>query len=239
MNYFYITGTSRGIGKALAEKLLKNENNRVIGISRNISIEHKNYQHIKLDLSDMEKVQQFRFNNHSDAKKIALINNSGMLGDIKQLGRMNNEQIITTYNVNISSPTVLINKFLNKYNTFKGEMIILNISSGAAKYPVASWSTYCSTKAALDMIAKVADAEKNEKNTQNLKIYSIAPGIVDTKMQDEIREIPESDFSNVNSFIDFKENNDLVNINDVANQLIDIMENTNKYNDVIMDLRNV
>ena len=51
MNLFYITGTSSGIGFALANLLLKDSNNIVIGLSRRNNIEHKNYHHITHDLS--------------------------------------------------------------------------------------------------------------------------------------------------------------------------------------------
>jgi len=48
LNYYYITGTSRGIGKAFAEYLLEDPSNYVIGISREKTIEHPNYRHFFL-----------------------------------------------------------------------------------------------------------------------------------------------------------------------------------------------
>ncbi len=56
MNYFFITGSSKGLGKALSELLLNNNNNFVYGFARNCSITHKNYTHIKLDFSDLKKI---------------------------------------------------------------------------------------------------------------------------------------------------------------------------------------
>lgn len=80
-NYYYITGTSRGIGSALADLLLQNNNNFVFGISRTCSINHSNYKHIFLDLSDIHSVNNFSFEEHDSASMIVLINNSGMIGE--------------------------------------------------------------------------------------------------------------------------------------------------------------
>ena len=54
----YITGSSSGIGKALAELLLEN-NHKVIGLSRTNTISHVNYKHVFIDLSEPEIVAKF------------------------------------------------------------------------------------------------------------------------------------------------------------------------------------
>ncbi len=61
MNYIFITGTSCGIGKAMTELLLRDSNNYVIGFARTKSIEHENYEHVFLDLSNPEEVKEFEF----------------------------------------------------------------------------------------------------------------------------------------------------------------------------------
>lgn len=61
---------------------------------------------------------------------------------------------------------------------------IVNISSGAAELPLFGWSAYNSAKASLKMFGQVLYQEVKEKN---VRIFSIKPGGVDTKMQDEIR----------------------------------------------------
>ncbi len=61
---------------------------------------------------------------------------------------------------------------------------IINISSGAAELPLFGWSAYNSAKASLKMFGQVLYQEVSDKN---VRIYSMRPGGVDTKMQDEIR----------------------------------------------------
>jgi len=76
MNYFFITGTSSGIGQALANVLLTDKNNIVTGISRSVTIKSKNYRHIKLDLNDIESVSKFDFGELKEPEIICLVNNS-------------------------------------------------------------------------------------------------------------------------------------------------------------------
>ena len=74
MNYYYISGSSKGLGKAISELLLEDENQAVTGIARSASIEHPRYTHLLLDLSDPAAVKDMNFEPHPDASKIVLIN---------------------------------------------------------------------------------------------------------------------------------------------------------------------
>src|SRR5213592_3698205 len=116
MNYYYITGTSKGLGKAFAELLLENNNNFVYGLSRTKTITHDRYQHITFDLSDLNNVKKFNFNKHDNAVRICLVNNAAMIGEIKRLGELNNDIIQETVNVNISSLFILVNNFIKSYS---------------------------------------------------------------------------------------------------------------------------
>lgn len=236
MKYYYITGTSRGIGRAIAETLLERENTFVYGISRNDSIQHKNYQHISLDLNDLDRVKEFTFGDHPDAEKILLINNAGILGHVNQVGNLYTEKVINSYTINLISPSILINQFLNQYQEHKAERMIVNTSSGAAQHTIPSWSTYCATKAGLEMFARVVEDEQQDFDNP-VKVYSIAPGVVDTEMQDEIREVDPENFRELDRFVKLKKDGQLVNPKDVGKKFVDIMEHPENYPKSIMDLR--
>lgn len=238
MNYFYITGTSKGLGKALCEKLLLEQNNFVFGISRTHTVNHKNYKHISLDLNNIKDIESFDFEDYKDAEKIILINNAGIIGEIKKVGTRSTSDIISTYNINTIAPSILMNKFIAQFQKAGFEKIILNISSGAGRHTVESWATYCASKAALDMYSQVIfDEQKHFNKEKAVKVYSIAPGIIDTPMQDEIRKAKVSDFPIVENFINYKNSGALSSAEEVSEKLIKFISNIKKYKTVIYDVR--
>ncbi len=235
MNIFYITGTSKGLGKAICNLLLQDENNFIYGISRNNTIKHKNYKHITLDLSKPYNITEFKFDTINNAESYTLINNAGIIGDIKHIGNINNKKIIDTYNINIVSPSILINNFVKTYKDTDVKSTILNISSGAGRHSIESWSSYCASKSAMDMFSLVVNDDFYFLRNKNFRIFSVAPGIVDTPMQDDIRLADNSDFSAVDNFKNYKRQNLLSSPDKVAQQLIDIISSDN--DKIILDVR--
>ena len=230
MNYYFITGTSSGIGKALAELLLEDATNKVVGISRKCTIKNENYKHFFVDLSDTKSILAFEFEieNIQAPDKIVLINNAGTVGIVNHVGSMDSNDIVKSYTLNLIAPSVLINKFINTFQFQKNNKIILNVSSGAGKKPVDGWSVYCSTKSGLDMFSEVVNCEQKINSFEdilNFKIYSIAPGVVDTAMQQEIRKLKKESFSKIENFISLKANNQLLNPKYVAQKYIDVINN--------------
>lgn len=230
LNFYYITGTSRGIGKAIAEQLLEDPSNKVIGISREKTIEHANYRHFFLDLTDAGAISDFKFELHANPKRICLINNAGSIGFIKPIGHLDAASIVRNYTLNLIAPSVLTNAFIQTYNSTDCEKLILNISSGAGKKPVDGWAVYCASKAGLDMFSKVVYEEQEiqarhpqENIHKRFHIYSIAPGVVDTDMQTSIRSANALDFSRINDFISYKENQQLASADLVSQKYISIL----------------
>lgn len=237
MNYYFITGSSKGLGKALTELLLNDEENVVYGISRTNDINHQQFKHIQIDLTDLDAVKQFHFPELKDATAITLINNAGIVGDINYLGNLDYDKIISTYNLNLITPTLLINQFTKTYNN-KLSKLVINISSGAGRSAIDGWSVYCATKAGLDMLSLVFKEEINNKNL-NINILSLAPGIIDTGMQDEIRRADESNFSNIERFIAYKNNGDLAAPASTANLIAKFISDKTLQENTICSVRDI
>lgn len=240
MNYFYITGTGKGLGKALAELLLEDDDTFVYGISREKNIIHENYGHYFLDLNNLEAVKEFRFDKtrYLGNEEVVLINNAGVIGDIKPFGEVEADDIIYNYNVNIVSPSILINRFLHSYRKFTGQMTIINISSGAGRHVIESLGTYCASKAALDMLSRVVDAEQKKVSPNNpVQVFSIAPGIVDTNMQTELRGASPEYFMHHEKFVNYKKSDLLSRPKEAAQQILDIYNNRKNQKDVLLDVR--
>jgi len=232
MNYYFITGTSSGIGNAIVKELLQSENNFVFGFSRRNDINNNSFKHTKIDLSDLIQVSGFSFPNLKNVEKIVLINNAGTLGEIKHFGNLSSSDIITSFNVNITSVAILTNSFIKKYQDENTEKIIINISSGAAQKAYDGWGSYCTTKAGINMLTEVIDKEQAFKGFP-IKTFAIAPGVVDTLMQTQIRNSNETDFSNIEKFHKLKSSKALYLAEDVAKQLVSFCENTDYINGLI------
>jgi benzil reductase ((S)-benzoin forming) len=240
MNYFFITGTSRGIGNALTKLLLESENNFVYGFSRSNEVSFENFKHIGFDLSNLNEVKEYEFPALNDSDSIVLVNNSAAISEITHLGKISSDNIIDVYSVNIVSPSVLMNSFLRKYQSYNCKRMIMNISSGAAYKPIESWTIYCASKSALAMISEITDIEQKLKHPENpVHIFSVGPGVVDTKMQTELRKVSPEDFSMVGMFIDYFEKNELAQPKDVALKLYKIMKNPEIFDKVALTIKDI
>lgn len=236
MKVIYITGTSRGLGKALAEQYLEN-GDLVVGMSRNSTIKHANYQHIPVDLSDIEKLEKIVFRPTDNAESYILINNAGTLGDVKYVGSMDSLMIAKAVNLNLTAPIVLANKFMDVLCNEKSPKYVLNIGSGAGSSAIDGWSVYCSSKAAINMFGEVFDKELMLKDS-NCKVRTLAPGIIDTEMQSEIRQASQEHFSDLKRFEDYKKNNDLSSASEVAAKIISNFNLIFKNRDAVQSIRN-
>ena len=73
----------------------------------------------------------------------------------------------------------------------------------------------------------------------SFKVFSIAPGIVDTAMQDEIREAKKSDFPDVDRFISYKEEGELVSAELVAEKYVHFLNDCSKRKEVLYSIRDL
>lgn len=233
----YITGTSSGIGKAIALKLLK-EGHQVVGLSRSCTISELNYSHILIDLCDLDALARFEFSSNN-SNDIILINNAGVVGPIKPIGHHVEQDIIQVNTVNVIAPQILSNKFINKFIHSSHKYQIINVSSGAGKGAIDAWSTYCASKAAIDMFSETTAKELLDRDHVNWHVFSIAPGVVDTKMQSEIRASNPTQFLSHQKFIDLNENNELANPNYTAELFYKVISNPNNYKDVVFSVRDL
>jgi benzil reductase ((S)-benzoin forming) len=230
--HFFITGTTSGLGRSLTKRILQDPNNLVFGISRTQVNQHERYRHLSLDLSE-RAFPYFPFE-QKDTQELILINNAGWIGPILPLGEQVDEDIDAAFGVNLVGPVILMNRFLKQTRDFLGRRVIINITSGAANNPIASWSTYCAAKAGIDMISKVVDAEHSD-----VEVYAIAPGIVDTGMQAEIRSGNPDKFPAHARFMEYFNNGDLMDPDAVADKICKVFTREYKPENVVFSVRDM
>ncbi len=210
-----ITGVSRGFGKALAELYLAT-GEKVVGIGRSAAIEHRNFSFLRCDLSDLNAIDALAVELHDEP--ITLINNAGILGDIRRLSDKVVADIDTVMKVNVSAPAHLLQKIYAQTSD-KNAFTLVNISSGAANRAIPSWAAYCASKAALNMITETFALEEREKGNTP-KIYAVAPGVIDTEMQAHIRRTDATHFSAVANFKRMKTEGELFSPEEAAKRLL-------------------
>ncbi|MET3658789.1 MULTISPECIES: SDR family NAD(P)-dependent oxidoreductase [Sporosarcina] len=239
MNVYIITGVSKGIGFELA-KQLGSEGHFVIGIARTIS-KLDGVKFIRADLSETEKLEALMDElitvSPREVVSFTLINNAGMVDPIGIMGAINAEDITKAVALNLTAPMILSNTFIGALKNFKGVKRIVNISSGAGRNAYEGWGAYCTTKAGLDHFSRVVALEQGNAE-HPVDIVSIAPGIIDTGMQETIRGSKEEAFPLIDRFIDYKEKGLLSSAEQTAGQLIAFMVNEDfKTVGAIADLR--
>lgn len=235
---FIITGASKGLGRALVNELTKDTLVKIIGISRSTLDDNTRYSHLSLDLTNIPKLIEsldFIFPK-GNFEKVVLINNAGWIGEIAHNGRLDPISIEKIYQVNVIAPGILMNAFMERYNDFEGEKLVINISSGAANKEMDGWSGYCASKAALNQMTKVAQFESNLHN-RGFRLYALSPGIIDTPMQETVRAASEENFSNLSKFHSFKENNELSSASETAKKVIYLSQNHHLHMEVLQDVR--
>jgi len=231
---YIITGVSRGLGKAIAQRYL-DKGNKVIGVGRSHSIDHSNFTFLQCDLGNLEQVSTL-FANQSFEGPVTLINNAGIIGNI---GRISDEVELSLEEVmavNVTAPTLLLKSIYANCKD-KNQFTLVNISSGAANRAIPSWASYCASKAALNMLTEAFHLEEQEKGNE-VKTFAVAPGVIDTGMQKQIRSSSIESFSAVDNFQKMKDEGVLFSADDAAKRLEYLLNA--EYNGLVFhDLRDI
>lgn len=222
MKQAFITGTSKGLGKAMAEQLLE-RGWSVVGIGRTHTIHHKNYTSVICDLSLTQSAEHIELNIKSEAEELLLVNNAAGLYEIGYFGEISNATFQNGLQLNLIAPAILMNRFISLTNDLKMIRKILNISSGASVNPYDGWGMYGASKAGIDTFTSSLTKELAKKSDKRTFVYSVAPGVVDTGMQEYIRKAPDDSFSAVERFREMHKNNQLSSPNIAASKVLSVI----------------
>ena len=234
MHFVVITGTSHGLGEAIADEFFGPDVS-VYCISRNVNkalmdravAKGSRCHYISQDLAEtgaIEGIMDEIFTNIKAKKphRITLVNNAGTVEPVGPLHTNKPDAMTAAFLLNVVAPMTLSSHFIKMSMGIAVPKVIVNISSGAAQRPVWGWSTYCSTKAAIDMFTRVTALEQEDRENP-VKVLAFAPGIVDTPMQEKIRNTSHEEFRDRDTFISYKQEGQLLDPSAVAKRLREII----------------
>lgn len=230
---YVITGGSKGLGKALAERALA-QNHFVVSISRtqNKDLKNNNLVQLQQDLSkSFESIEKklnifFKKIDFNKFRNIYFVNNAAQIEPVAEIGNLKSTDVEKHIHLNYTMPVLLTNWFITKKMTNSGMTVFAQISSGASSFAITNWSIYCSSKAAIEMFNSVMQIQIAK--SKKIKAFTYSPGIMDTGMQSVIRSFKKSDFPEVSRFKDYKKSNELRSPESVAEHLMSLMSEPRK-----------
>lgn len=196
----FITGASRGLGLALARTVPFTA--IVTDISRS-GAPDDDIDHFQADLSDPSQWEEVgdhlshRIDAHSPSRCV-FIHAAGILTPIGFAGEVDTSAYTQNVLLNSAAGQVLGHRFLKAIHSRTGRFDLVMISSGAAANVYAGWSSYGAGKAALDQWVRSVGSEQAMRGRVN--VAAIAPGVLATDMQGEIRDANDHDFPQLRRF---------------------------------------
>jgi len=180
-----ITGVSSGIGRALADHYL-NRGDSVCGVSRRTPSDLCQREGFRFETLDLREFDQFgpildRLLNGLDRLDLVVLN-AGVLGHFGDLPDTPLADLKNTFDINLWANKMLLDRLLAA-GLPVGQVVA--ISSGASVNGHRGWSGYSLSKAALNMLIKLVSTAQ-----PNSHITSLAPGVIDTEIQDELHDRP-------------------------------------------------
>ncbi len=239
-----VTGASRGLGEALAEQLLvsgasvislaRSQNARLAEVAAQTGA---HLEQLSVDLSETSSIESaaglMSAALPAGASRYLLINNAGTVDPVSLAeGLFDAKSIERAFNLNVVAVMVVTAAFLRSAPK-SADRRIVNISSGAGRKPTAGWPVYCATKAALDHYTRVLAVEN-----PGLRVASLAPGVVDTAMQERIRSSDRHQFPELDRFLQLHEQGQLASPQSVASRILHHVASDRYGQEILDDIRN-
>jgi NAD(P)-dependent dehydrogenase (short-subunit alcohol dehydrogenase family) len=187
MKRILITGASRGIGRAIAEKLAAPDVKLLLHGRDTIALADT-CKAVQSDCAGVAKLVHDLATEKGVANLISqvgddpldvLVNNAG-IAVVKPFREITLEEWEQTLGVNVTAPFLLLQRFAGQMPPGSS---VVNILSIAAKTGFAGWSAYCMSKFALEGFSQSVRGELREHRIRMLNIY---PAATNTEIWDDV-----------------------------------------------------
>ena len=231
---FILTGASRGLGLAMARQLLQ-PSNTVLCISRSsnetLAVQAKQKgaylmqwtQDLALGADASARLEQWLHEQNGNAfASTALINNAGVIPRIGPLSEADTDDLSHALRVGLEAPMQLTSAYLRATSSWPGVRKVLNISSGLGRRAMASQAGYCAAKAGMDHFTRCVALEEALK-ANGAKVCSLAPGVIDTAMQKQLRAAGSAAFPDQSRFLSLKSSGSLSSPEEAAQRVLTVL----------------
>ena len=245
---YILTGASRGMGLAMAEQLLQT-GNALLCLSRHT---HPNLASAALkadvpltqwaqDLADGESASirlrdWLTSQNPRDFASASLINNAGVIPPITPLRQSQPADLALALRVGLEAPMALSAAFLGATENWSLPRKVLNISSGLGRFPMASQAGYCAAKAGMDHFTRCLALDE-ALHANGAKVCSLAPGVIDTDIQVQLRGAAGEAFPDQSKFLQLKAQGQLSSPAQAAGQVLRFLARPDFGHEPVADVR--
>jgi benzil reductase ((S)-benzoin forming) len=231
----WISGASSGIGKALAATVPWEET-RLIDVSRRAP---QSGEHVKADLADPRSWDTVRRSFEQElagwsGERVVFVHAAGVVEPIGFAGEVDTDSYSRSAILNSAAPQVLGHMFLAAVRGVEARRQMAMLTSGAATSIYPGWAGYGAGKAAVDQWVRDVGAEQELRG--GVEVISLAPGTVDTGMQEQIRQTDEKDFPQRQKFVDLHQAGELADPERVARSIWALLDEGFE-NGAVIDLR--
>ena len=246
---FIITGSSRGLGHAMVSALLARPQVTVIGIARKRSetlaaiapAAGSTLVQWQLDLAQPGVAAQhlqdwLRLKDVAAFDQAALVNNAALITPPGPVESCGDADLSDALRVGLEAPVLLCAAFLRATQDWTGERRILNISSGLGRRAMAATAPYCAVKGGLDHFSRALAMDEALK-PRGARVVSLAPGVIDTDMQVQLRGADPAHFPSHANFVQMKSGGQLASSEQAAASVLGFLARTDFGDDVTADVR--
>jgi len=249
-----ITGASRGLGAALAGQLLQPgvvmlclSRQRHPTLAPHAARLGAELEEWPRDLSDSlavaDEVEQWL--RGFDARRFdraELINNAGVIPTVGPADGCSNAELSAALRVGLESAVLLTASFLRVSARWRAERRVLNISSGLGRHAMVGSAVYCGVKAGMDHFSRAVAMDEAHRESQGggyraARIVSLAPGVVDTDMQLQLRSAEPGGFPSRDRFESLHTSGQLVSAEATAAKIVNYLGRTDFGADALADIR--
>jgi len=233
----FVTGGSSGIGRAMIESV-PYADARVVHFARRAA--PGGAENHAVDLADPASWPRVGAVLERECKgfageRVVFVHAAGVLTPIGFAGEVDPDAYRSHVLLNSAAPQALGDAFLRALAGTRAPATLLFIGSGASTSVYEGWSGYCAGKAAVDHWTRTVGAEQARRGDR-CRVLCVAPGVVATAMQDEIRATAERDFPEVARFHELHDEGILRDPADVARDLWALLDR-DLPNGSVLDLR--